>query len=124
MEYTTPPENALVQRRGTFSSSQYSSTSSSSPEVNTDVVTPDSEDDDRMDLVPKVEELDNDALEEIEDAKPRLGGEAVVELLPRKRGRPRKHPIVEQKKLSHARSKTGCTYRRRLNWTPYVLEIS
>lgn len=103
-----------LRRRSTVSSSQYSSTaSSSSPEFHNDsVITPDSDEDGNQ-IVPKIEELDENSLEGIEDVKPTIDGEVVL-AAPRKRGRPRKHPLVEQKKSAHARSKTGCaTCRRR-----------
>ncbi|KAF2213610.1 hypothetical protein CERZMDRAFT_111256 [Cercospora zeae-maydis SCOH1-5] len=65
-------------------------------------------------VVPKVEELDDagSSLNKVQDVV-----EAKLyptEEGPRKRGRPRKHPVVEQKKSTHIRSKTGCkTCRRR-----------
>lgn len=114
---TAPAEDAqaLTRRRSTISSSQYSSTnSSSSPEfMNDSAITPDSEED--APVAPKIEQLDEQSISKLEDAKPPLKREdALVPAPPRKRGRPRKHPVVEQKKTSHARSKTGCgTCRRR-----------
>ncbi|KAK5114534.1 hypothetical protein LTR62_002469 [Meristemomyces frigidus] len=116
MDPAEPDPAAFVRRRSTISSSTYSTTSSSSPDVITDaVITPDSEEDDApTPMVPKIEEVDDSSLEDLPDVKPAA---TVVEKsvsIPRKRGRPRKHPIVEQKKLSHVRSKTGCgTCRRR-----------
>ncbi|TKA61727.1 hypothetical protein B0A55_12206, partial [Friedmanniomyces simplex] len=106
---------ALARRRSTFSSSAYSTTSSSSPEVTTDtVITPDSEDDATSSVVPKIEELDDGAIDDVDDAKPALSPDQIALPTSRKRGRPRKHPVVDQKKLSHIRSKTGCgTCRRR-----------
>ena len=101
---------ALARRRSTFSTTTTSTTSSSSPEFTADTaITPDSEDDAADEVVPKIEELDETSIDSIEEAKP-------IVTLPaaRKRGRPRKHPIIEQKKASHSRSKTGCgTCRRR-----------
>lgn len=108
---------ALARRRSTFSSSAYSTTSSSSPEFTTtdSVITPDSEDDDASpDVVPKIEELEDSPMDGVEDAKLAVTADQITLPTPRRRGRPRKHPIVEQKKASHARSKTGCgTCRRR-----------
>lgn len=73
------------------------------------VITPDSEDDQSTDVVPKIEEVDEASLDGVEEAKP-----TIALPTPRKRGRPRKHPLIEQKKASHSRSKTGCgTCRRR-----------
>ncbi|EME81023.1 uncharacterized protein MYCFIDRAFT_204155 [Pseudocercospora fijiensis CIRAD86] len=87
----------------------------SSPPMNLHrILTPDSDDDRETSPVvqAKIEELEDSlsTLDVFEDTKP-----AIVTLpQPKKRGRPRKHPIVEQKKTSHARSKTGCgTCRRR-----------
>lgn len=79
-----------------------------------DAITPDSEEDDEdaMDIVPKIEELDDNAIDGLDEAKPVVDGEPTEGNVPRKRGRPRKHPIVEHKKASHARSKTGCQYIR------------
>lgn len=120
--------------------SAWSTTSSSSPDLTTPTSTVstalthlDSDNDDdsssnsvhssrrrRHQVVPKIEEPDEDKynnaqLHALQDAKSPVG---VVSLPPpRKRGRPRKHPIVdasEFKRTSHARSKTGCgTCRRR-----------
>ncbi|EMC95626.1 hypothetical protein BAUCODRAFT_70890 [Baudoinia panamericana UAMH 10762] len=105
----------LARRRSTFSSSAYSTTSDSSPDLTTDsVITPESDEDAPTPIVrPKVEELEEDALDDLEDAKPSILPNVTLPT-PRKRGRPRKHPVIEQKKTSHARSKTGCgTCRRR-----------
>lgn len=74
----------------------------------------------RHHIVPKIEEPEedkyhNDQLHALQDAKSPVG--VVLLPPPRKRGRPRKHPIVDAsdfKRTSHARSKTGCgTCRRR-----------
>lgn len=117
MEQNEPDASALARRRSTFSSSNYSTASSSSPEATTDTaITPDSEDDVATEIIPKEEDADEQALENRGDAKPIAAGDAdaAAQPTPRKRGRPRKHPIVEPKKTSHARSKTGCgTCRRR-----------
>lgn len=63
--------------------------------------------------IPKVEELDDDLLS-IKPADVESGAPAAV---PRKRGRPRKHPLPVpggQAKVTKGRSKTGCiTCRRR-----------
>lgn len=118
MDPSSPDSPSEGRRRSTFSSSQYSSaTSSSSPEFTTDaVITPDSEEEAGPDVapsvVPKIEELDGDALDDIDEAKP-ITADNVILPTPRKRGRPRKHPLVEQKKANHARSKTGCGTCRR-----------
>jgi hypothetical protein len=75
------------------------------------------------DVVPKVEELDdNDDLQSIKPlgVETSTGGPhatAVPVNVPRKRGRPRKHPLPipgGQVKITKGRSKTGCiTCRRR-----------
>lgn len=108
-----PDPRALVRRRSTVSSSAYS-TSSSSPEVHHDsVITPDSEDD-GFSVAPKLEDVDEDQPVDAEDAKPHVNEDGTPVPVPRKRGRPRKHPAAEQKKSTHVRSKTGCwTCRRR-----------
>lgn len=68
---------------------------------------------------PKTEELDDNVLDvcDLREAKPVFAERPTSPSAPRKRGRPRKHPIkspVVSKKTSHARSKTGCgTCRRR-----------
>ncbi|KXT04110.1 hypothetical protein AC578_4961 [Pseudocercospora eumusae] len=121
MDSISPAELALFDRRqSTATCSSFSTTSSSSPELTNDttgesVATPDSDDDGETSLItvrPKIEELEDSfsTLDVLNDTKP-----AIVTLPQvKKRGRPRKHPIVEQKKTSHARSKTGCgTCRRR-----------
>ncbi|KAK3672151.1 hypothetical protein LTR78_007904 [Recurvomyces mirabilis] len=115
MDAATPDPAALIRRRSTLSSSTYSTASSSSPDATNDVViTPDSEDDAETPVVPKIEERDEDGPDEVQDAKPSTVVDANGVPVPRKRGRPRKHPLVEQKKASHIRSKTGCgTCRRR-----------
>ena len=133
---TLTPESITFEldherRQSIASYSQYSSYSSSnsnsSPELSSPIysihgkaslATPRSDSShDSPRVIPKVEELDEHAttlsklpeLPEAEDEKP------TVEVSgPRKRGRPRKHPVVEQKRSAHARSKTGCgTCRRR-----------
>ncbi|KAF2772624.1 hypothetical protein EJ03DRAFT_266441 [Teratosphaeria nubilosa] len=110
--------NAFTRGRSTTSSSAHSSaspTTTSSPEQGSDsVITPGSEDDDGPHLEPKIEEADEDNLDYLFDSKAISISDPSSSPAPRKRGRPRKHPIVEQKKVSHARSKTGCgTCRRR-----------
>ncbi|KAJ5266814.1 hypothetical protein N7478_009622 [Penicillium angulare] len=77
--------------------------------------------DDMSDLPPKVEEIEDD---DIQSVKPSDAG-SVYDLessgapasVPRKRGRPRKHPLPtpgNQAKITKGRSKTGCiTCRRR-----------
>jgi len=101
-----------------------SSSASSSPDSASDSShghTPDSDDDvesSPQSVVPKVEELDDQyALPTLTlDAKPIITDVQPPALASpaRKRGRPRKHPIVEHKKITHARSKTGCgTCRKR-----------
>jgi len=110
----SPDSAPLVRRRSTYSSSYQSTASSSSPDFTNDaVITPDSDDDALPAVVPKIEELDENTLDQIEESKPIIAGEITLPA-PRKRGRPRKHPLVDQKKPSHARSKTGCgTCRKR-----------
>lgn len=105
----SPESSSLARRRSTISSTYTSTTSSSSPELTTDtVITPESDDEDASPpVVPKLEELDEDALDEIDEAKPVVTSEIALPG-PRKRGRPRKNPIIEQKRTAHARSKTGC----------------
>ncbi len=103
------PDSDLFGRRGTLSSI-YTSTTSSSPEFTADTaITPDTWSDGEQpssSVTFKVEELDEQALDDIDEAKPSIAD--VTLPVPRKRGRPRKHPIVDQKKSAHARSKTGC----------------
>lgn len=61
--------------------------------------------------VPKVEEIDEDILS-IKPAE--VGDSAAPAAVPRKRGRPRKHPLPTGAKVTKGRSKTGCiTCRRR-----------
>lgn len=89
--------------------------SSSSPEHADSVITPDSDDNSENTIGPKIEELDDNDISElnsIEEAKPLT--QKVALPLARKRGRPRKHPVGESRKTAHTRSKTGCaTCRRR-----------
>ncbi|KAJ5808586.1 hypothetical protein N7474_009855 [Penicillium riverlandense] len=71
----------------------------------------------QMDLMsPKIEELDDDDLQNIKSARVETAPGASV-AVPRKRGRPRKHPLPtpgSQAKVTKGRSKTGCiTCRRR-----------
>jgi len=99
------------------SSSQWSSArSSSSPEDEEDVITPESDDNSDITIGPKIEELDDDefgTLNQIEEAK-LLSADASGQPAARKRGRPRKHPVSDTRKTAHTRSKTGCaTCRRR-----------
>jgi hypothetical protein len=72
-------------------------------------------------LIPKIEELDDDgegllAFKAGED-NPADGTSMALVCVPRKRGRPRKHPLPtpgDQAKVAKGRSKTGCiTCRRR-----------
>ncbi|KAL1854147.1 hypothetical protein Plec18167_000065 [Paecilomyces lecythidis] len=77
-----------------------------------------------QDVIPKVEELDEDAggldaikpSEPVDQAEPSSSAGPPVNV-PRKRGRPRKHPLPVpggQAKIAKGRSKTGCiTCRRR-----------
>ncbi|KAI5363927.1 Putative zn(2)-C6 fungal-type DNA-binding domain, fungal transcription factor [Septoria linicola] len=126
----TPPESINFElnnerRKSIASCSQYTTYSSSnpSPELTSPTYSAYSKDaiitrasnsvaDSPPHVQPKLEEFEDGAgtlskLDQLEDAK-------ISTTLPRKRGRPRKHPIVEQKKSAHARSKTGCgTCRRR-----------
>ncbi|KAK5725608.1 hypothetical protein LTR15_003798 [Elasticomyces elasticus] len=106
---------ALARRQSTLSSSAYSTSSSSSPGLTTDAaITPDSENDTDSTLVPKIEELDDVSLDEVEDTKTAVSSGDVSLPAPNRRGRPRKGTLAEQKKTSHSRSKTGCgTCRRR-----------
>ncbi|EMF12574.1 uncharacterized protein SEPMUDRAFT_149208 [Sphaerulina musiva SO2202] len=118
------------ERRQSISSyshySSYSSTTSSSPELSSPGCSPHQG---RLTaatprsvschhsppVVPKVEELDEHVspLAKVPEAAEDTKANAVAPG-PRKRGRPRKHPLVEQKRSAHARSKTGCgTCRRR-----------
>ncbi|KAJ5294078.1 hypothetical protein PENANT_c009G02641 [Penicillium antarcticum] len=61
--------------------------------------------------VPKVEEIDENILS-IKPAE--VGDSAAPAAVPRKRGRPRKHPLPTGAKVTKGRSKTGCiTCRRR-----------
>jgi hypothetical protein len=108
-QVTSPDSEALAQRRNTLSSIYTSTNSSSSPEFTTDtVITPESDEDQPTSSVNfKVEEVEEQALEDIDEVKP-SASDQIGPPAPRKRGRPRKHPIVDQKKVSHARSKTGC----------------
>lgn len=103
------PDSDLLVRRGTLSSI-YTSTTSSSPDFTADTaITPEIWSDGEQptsSVALKVEELDEQALDDIDEVKPSIAG--VTLPVPRKRGRPRKHPIVDQKKSAHARSKTGC----------------
>lgn len=129
--FTPPPEPPLTfasRREGkgsivSCSDNSTYSTSSSWPELTSPIfstsakafiVTPESLNDSPCAIVPKVEELDDGAsslnkVQDIVEAKLYHTEEG-----PRKRGRPRKYPVVEQKKSTHIRSKTGCkTCRRR-----------
>ena len=73
------------------------------------------------DITPKIEELDD--VEELQQIKPTDAGNdnaratGIPASVPRKRGRPRKHPLPgpnTQVKITKGRSKTGCiTCRRR-----------
>lgn len=110
-EYTTqensPDPDLLLQRRGTLGSIYASTTSSSSPEFGEDVVrTPESDDDRSSSSAVKNEDFGETPLGDITEAKSGTVDGAIP--TPRKRGRPRKHPVVDQKKAAHARSKTGC----------------
>ncbi|KAK5684246.1 hypothetical protein LTS10_004110 [Elasticomyces elasticus] len=99
----------LARRQSTLSSSAYSTSSSSSPGLTTDAaITPDSENDTDSTLVPKIEELDDVSLDEIEDTKTAVSSSDISLPIPNRRGRPRKGTLAEQKKTSHSRSKTGC----------------
>ncbi|KAK3681177.1 hypothetical protein LTR37_020959 [Vermiconidia calcicola] len=113
-ESNSPDSEPFARRRSTFSSIYTSTASSSSPEFTVDaVITPESDDDATSEVVPKIEELEEQSLEDFEEAKSNLADQSTLPT-PRKRGRPRKHPLVDQKKAAHARSKTGCgTCRRR-----------
>ena len=104
----SPESDFGAKRRGTLASIYASTASSSSPEFAAEVaITPESDEDQPSTSTLKVEEEDDRALDDIEEAKPNtIDGEGLP--APRKRGRPRKHPIVDQKKSAHARSKTGC----------------
>lgn len=72
-------------------------------------------------LIPKIEELDEDGegllAANAGDEYPAEGASLPVVHVPRKRGRPRKHPLPtlgSQVKIAKGRSKTGCiTCRRR-----------
>lgn len=78
---------------------------------------------DMSDAPPKVEELDDEDLQSIQQSE--VGNETeqidspagAPAAVPRKRGRPRKHPLLapgNQAKVTKGRSKTGCiTCRRR-----------
>ena len=103
------PDSMSPERRQSIASTAYSSTvSSSSPDLTTDtVITPESDEDESSSVVPKVEEIEEHSLDEIEESKPVVADQITLPSR-RKRGRPRKHPIVEQKRIAHARSKTGC----------------
>lgn len=132
---------AYISPPGSASHDSPCTTDSSSPDLTHDTtddqgVTPDSEEGDATTpdtVVPKIEEQDdNHALAGLSiDAKPAIfthsqqqqpHSQTQLQIYnqpqplhaPRKRGRPRKYPIVEQKKTTHARSKTGCgTCRKR-----------
>src|ERR1700753_1504641 len=104
-ESNSPDSESITRRRSTFSSIYESTASSSSPELTTDtVITPESDEDGSSAVVPKGEELEEQGRDDIEETKPGLAEQSTLPT-PRKRGRPRKHPIVEQKKSTHARSK-------------------
>ncbi|KAJ5103721.1 hypothetical protein N7532_004250 [Penicillium argentinense] len=83
-----------------------------------DVYDPRAHDQDMDDGLPKVEELDDEDIQSIKPSEvgnqQNAGAPAAV---PRKRGRPRKHPLPapgNQAKVTKGRSKTGCiTCRRR-----------
>jgi len=116
----SPDLSRPIRRLSTFSNSPYSTTSSSSLDRRTDTVaTPDDDSDDakaRSDVVPKIKELGETTLDGLEDTCTKSVATPDLITLPtrRKRGRPRKHPVVEEKKSAHARSKTGCgTCRKR-----------
>lgn len=104
----TSPSSATS---GTFASTDLHSNNISEP---IDLNSPDA-------LAPKIEELDDDG-EVLLDVKPGDDRPAddvstTIASLPRKRGRPRKHPLPMpggQMKVAKGRSKTGCiTCRRR-----------
>ena len=109
VDIDTSGPTSPVRRQSTISTADVSTASSSSPELTTDtVITPDSDvDDASSSVVPKVEEIDEHPLDEIEETKSIATYEVTLPA-PRKRGRPRKHPVVEEKRIGHARSKTGC----------------
>lgn len=135
----TPPASAtLLDCSRSLSAFTHYSTSDSSPDLYDTaaadaVITPDTDDDNdssprerdtpaRSSFVLKIEELEDNGNAVLDglpiDAKPPPANDEQERDAqpppPRKRGRPRKHPIVEQKKTAHARSKTGCaTCRRR-----------
>ena len=105
---------SLATRQSSVSSASTLTTSGQSPEDTVETaITPISVDDTTFGRAPKVEERDECVLDDIEDVKSDFLEELVLPP-PRRRGRPRKHPVVEQKKVAHPRSKTGCgTCRRR-----------
>ncbi|KAE8549724.1 hypothetical protein EYB25_008248 [Talaromyces marneffei] len=119
-----PSANAYRMRRESDQTSPSSATSVTfastdlHPNNVSDTIDPNSPDA----LAPKIEELDDDG-EVLLDLKPgddRPGDDistTAVASLPRKRGRPRKHPLPMpggQMKVAKGRSKTGCiTCRRR-----------
>jgi hypothetical protein len=93
--------------RGSTTSSSPDDTSSDSPEWNDDKVEVFTQE---MDI-PKVEEIEENILS-IKPAE--VGDSAAPAAVPRKRGRPRKHPLPTGAKVTKGRSKTGCiTCRRR-----------
>lgn len=120
-EHHLSSANAYRMRRESDQTSPSSATSATfaDPQSNnvSDAIDPNSPDA----LAPKIEELDDDG-EVLMDLKPGDDRPAddvsnAIASLPRKRGRPRKHPLPMpggQMKVAKGRSKTGCiTCRRR-----------
>jgi hypothetical protein len=115
-------KGALRMRRESEQTSASSATSATSATVGlTFASVSDPIDADSPDVVPKIEELeeDGDALLSVKpgDHNTAESNPTIAVAMPRKRGRPRKHPLPVpggQVKIAKGRSKTGCiTCRRR-----------
>lgn len=115
------PKGALRMRRESEQTSASSATSANSATFGFTISnTADLIDADSPDVVPKIEELDEDGdtLLSVKPGDHAAGPNPTTAVaMPRKRGRPRKHPLPVpggQVKIAKGRSKTGCiTCRRR-----------
>lgn len=92
--------------------------SSSLPAAEYDTITHSHVDSSVGDISPKIEELDDvEDLQRIKPSEVENNGTNATDApanVPRKRGRPRKHPLLVPAKVTKGRSKTGCkTCRRR-----------
>lgn len=112
----SPPGWGVRIYQNPFADSSLASPSSSTT-LEYSTVPPSHENFPNDDVVPKIEELDDG--EELHRIKPSHVGNdddatGVPDNVPRKRGRPRKHPLPVPVKATKGRSKTGCiTCRRR-----------